>query len=169
MQNYTVSGNDLTLPLNYTKPAVTDGVDENITTHCNPETLNTIGQIIIHCTASDESGNTATTSFVVTVPLDVMYTLESITTDSCSISVQFGTTKTFSLEQCDSDYAGVTYSSIPRSAYYGSVAISADKTTLLITAPDLRTSHPHADAFGVTINAKTYNTPRIDVSVTYYE
>ncbi len=27
----------------------------------------------------------------------------------------------------------------------------------------------YADEFGVTINAKTYNTPRVDVTVTYYE
>ena len=85
------------------------------------------------------------------------------------IQVQLGTTVEFSLEQCNSEYAGITYSSIPRHMYYGSVAISDDGTTLLITAPDSAESHLHADEFGVTINHTAYNQPRVDVAVVYYE
>ncbi len=136
---------------------------------CNPSNIHNTGQTTIYCIATDDSGNSAETSFEITVPQDSIFTLESITTDSCSVQVQLGTTVEFSLEQCNSEYAGITYSSIPRHMYYGSVAISHDGTTLLITAPDSAESHLHVDEFGVTINHRAYNQPRVDVAVIYYE
>ena len=169
--NYTISGEKLVLPIPVTLPHAVDNYSiDNTGVFCNPSVLSKVGDNQIWCQAIDSIGNTNTVSFTVTVPLDSMFVLENITTDTCQIQIQLGHSKEISLDECDSEYAGVPYISIPRSLYFGDAKISDDGTTIIITAPDSVDSPLElVDEFGVTIDYVAHNRPRVDVQVIYYE
>jgi HYR domain/Lamin Tail Domain len=66
----------------YTSPTATDSLDQVVPVLCAPAsgTFFPVGSTTVSCTASDVAGNTATTSFTVTVTLsdDAGATLESV-------------------------------------------------------------------------------------------
>ncbi len=169
--NYTLSGEKLVLPIPVTLPHAVDNYNRNNTqVLCNPSALSKVGENQIWCHASDSTGNTNTVSFTVTVPLESMFVLEDITTDTCQIQIQLGHSKEISLDECDPEYAGVPYISIPRSLYFGDATISDDGTTIIITAPNSVDSPLElVDEFEVTIDYVPHNRPRVDVQVIYYE
>ncbi len=150
----------------------TDNVDTNPTISNNSTGLFLLGNTVILWTATDSSGNTATKEQTITIqdPLESMFVLEDMTTDTCQIQIQLGHSKEISLDECDPEYAGVPYISIPRSLHFGDVKISDDGTTIIIIAPNSVDSPLElVDEFGVTIDYVTHNRPRVDVQVIYYE
>ena len=169
--NYTLPGEKLVLPIPVTIPQAMDNYNIDDTgVFCNPSVLSKVGDNQIWCQAIDTLGNTNTVSFTVTVPLESMFVLENITTDTCQIQVQLGHSKVFSLDECDSEYTDVPISSISRSLYFGDVEISDNKTTVIITAPDSVDSPLElVDEFGITIGHVAHNRPTVDVQVNYYE
>jgi hypothetical protein len=62
-------GKGVDTPVNYTLPSATDAVDPQVAVDCEPEpnTKFALGDTMVSCTATDDSGNSVNRTFTVSV------------------------------------------------------------------------------------------------------
>jgi hypothetical protein len=121
-------------PVGFTKPGASDVADASVAVACDRLTGSTfaLGATTVTCTATDDSGNTATTSFLVTVrdtTAPAITVPGTITGDATSPA---GRTVTYSASATDAVSGAVTPSCSPASG--GTFAIGT--TTVTCTAVD---------------------------------